>query len=174
MLGLNRIFNALSTELIRAITGKLFTEEQIRSVTSNAVGKYLANWLPELGNEKAARERVDEARTHIATASAIVMDIQTELNAQTGALDKLLVEIEEKKKLAEQYAQLAATNQEQFSAFRREIEEVLRQQLVVQSEKGKRVRQVASAVIWLVTLVLGAALGTYFKEVFTWLKVILA
>jgi hypothetical protein len=35
--------------------------------------------------------------------------------------------------------------------------------------KGKRLRQFVSAAIWLVTLVLGAALGTYFKEVFAWI-----
>ncbi len=174
MLSINMLANAVSTELIRLVTGKLFTEEQIRSVSSHAIGKYLADWLPELGNEKAARERVEEARSHIATASTIIIDMQAELNDEAEKLDKLLFDIEEKKKLAEHYALLATTNQEQFSAFRREIEEVLRQELVVQSEKGKRSRQVASAFIWLVTLFLGAALGTYFKEALAWLKFILA
>jgi len=174
MLGFNTLINAVSTELIRAVTGKLFTEEQIRSVTSHAAGKYLADWLPEPGNEKAARERVEEARTHIATASAIITDMQTELNDQAAQLDKLLVEIMEKKKLAEQYAHLAATNHEQFSAFRMEIEYVLRQELIAQSDKGMLARKVASSTIWIVTLVLGAALGTYFKEVLAWLKIILA
>lgn len=174
MFGLSSIIDAVITELIRAVTGRLFTEEQIRSVTSHTVGKYFANWLPEPGQEKAARERVEEARSHISKASTIISAMQSELTAQTTQLDKVLLEIEEKKKLAEQYEQLAATKQEQFSAFRREMEEAIRQELVAQSENGKRVRQVASFSFWLVTLVLGAALGTYFKEVLAWLKSVLA
>jgi hypothetical protein len=56
--------------------------------------------------------------------------MQTELSAQTGHLDKLLVEIEEKKKVAERYADLAAINQQQVAAFREEMEEILRKELV--------------------------------------------
>jgi|SRR5208283_3668720 len=168
MLGVEVIVNAVSAELFRAITGKLFTEKQIRAVSSNAVGKYFVDWFPKVGADKTARERVEEARGHIASASAIITDMQTELSAQTGHLDNLLVEIEEKKKLAERYADLAATNQQQLAAFREEMEEVLRKELIAQSEKGKRLRQVVSVAIWLVTLVLGAALGTYFKEVSAW------
>jgi hypothetical protein len=162
------ILNAVSAELFRAITGKLFTDDQIRAVSSNAVGKYFVEWLPKIGGDKVAHERVEEARGHIASASAIITDMQAELSAQTGHLDKLLVEIEEKKKLAERYADLAATNQQQVSAFRQEMEEALRKELVAQSEKGKRLRQAVSVALWLVTLFLGAALGTYFKEVSAW------
>lgn len=168
------LVDAVGTELIRTLTGKLFTESQIRSITTHAVGKYFAEWLPEPEKDKAARERVEEAQGHIAKASSIIAGMQQELAAQTEQLDKLLSEIEEKKKLADQYAQLGKTNQEQFSAFRKEMEEVLRQELIAQSEQGKRLRQAASTVIWLVTLVLGAALGTYFREVLTWLKIIVA
>ena len=93
---------------------------------------------------------------------------------QSAQLDKLLVEVEEKKRLAEKYGQLATTNQQQFAAFRSEIEEVLRKELMAQAEKGRRPRQVASFTIWLFTLVLGAWLGTYFKEVLAWAKALFA
>lgn len=158
------LFTAVGTELIRGISGRLFTEEQIRSVTNHAVGKHLANFLPEPMEEQAARERVEEAREHIAKASNIISQLQIELGSQTKQLDLVLVELEEKKKLAHKYETLAKTSQEQFSALKSEMESALRQELIAQSEKGKGVRRLASAVIWLLTLIIGAALGTYFKE----------
>src|SRR6202044_2307868 len=94
---------AISTELLRAVTGKLFTEAQIRTVTSHAVGKYFAEFLPEPHKDRAARARVEEAREHIASASAIIAEMQQELGSQTEQLDKLLAEVDEKKKLAERY-----------------------------------------------------------------------
>lgn len=172
MLTFSGLFDAISTELVRAVTGKLFTEAQIRSVTSHAVRKYFAEYLPEASQDRAARERVEEAREHIAKASEIIAQMHIELGSQTEQLERLLTEVEEKKRLAERYETLAKTNQEQFAAFRAEMENALRQELIVQSEKGKRLRRVASAFLWLVTLVLGAALGTYFKEVFQWLRTI--
>jgi hypothetical protein len=171
---LDLLLKAISTEMIRGLTGKLFTDDQIRSLTQNAVLKYFTDWFPEPGEEKAARERVEEARNHIGKASAIIAAMQTELTSQTGQLDKLLREIEEKKRLAGEYAARAAISEEHFAVIRGEIEDALRQQLVAQSEKGKGVRRAVSLFIWLVTLLLGAALGTYFKEVIAWLKLIAA
>ena len=57
---------------------------------------------------------------------------------------------------------------------RSEMEEVLRKELVAQAEKGIRLRQAVSFAIWLFTLVLGAWLGTYFKEVLPWAKALVA
>ena len=54
------------------------------------------------------------------------------------------------------------------------MEEVLRKELVAQAEKGRRLRQAVSFAIWLFTLVLGAWLGTYFKEVLPWAKALVA
>jgi len=94
--------------------------------------------------------------------------MQSDLNSQTAHLDQLLTEIEEKKKLAERYQNLAEISQEKFEAFRLEMEETLRKEIIAQSDKGKRARQIASFLIWFFTLILGAALGTYFKDIVTW------
>ena len=170
MFGIEVVTSAVAVELSRAITGRLFTEDQIRSVTKTAIGKYFTDLLPEPADERTARERVEEARVHIGKASAIIGQMQVELSTQSKQLDALLGEVEEKKKLADKYGQLAATNQKQFAAFRAEMEDVLRKELVAQAEKGRRLRQAASFAIWFVTLVLGAWLGTYFKEVLAWGK----
>lgn len=122
--------------------------------------------MPEPKNDKAARERVEEARDHIAKATAIITHLQDELGSQTQQLDAVLKELEEKKQLAEQYGALAKTGQDQFSAFKNEMESALRQELTAQSEKGKGVRRVASAILWAVTLILGA----YLKDVIAWLR----
>jgi hypothetical protein len=157
--------HSLTAELVRRLTGSLFTEDQIRSVATHAVGKYFVDWLPEPGAERAARERVEEARAHIEVASVIISGMQSELNAQTEKLDMLLGEIEEKKRLADRYQTLANTNQEHFSAFRAEMEDTLRKELVAQSEKGKRFRQLASLLIGVFNLVAGAALGAYWNDI---------
>jgi hypothetical protein len=99
MIEFNTLLNVVSTELTRSITGRLFTDDQIRAVTSNVVGKYFADWLPKVGADKAAHDRVEEARSHIEMASSIITAMQGELNAQTGQLDKLLVEIEGRRNL---------------------------------------------------------------------------
>ena len=145
MFGLNTLFHAIVIELIRAVTGRLFTEDQIHEVTTTAIGKYFADWFPEPADERAARERVEEARLHIQKASLIISGMQEELSQQTAQLDNLLDDVEEKKKLAERYGHLTATNREQFAALRAELEESLRKELVAQAEKGRRLRQAGSA-----------------------------
>lgn len=164
------VFNALFNEVFRSVTGKLFTDAQIRAVASHAVGKYFIELLPEQSDERSARERVSEARDHIAKASAIITGMQAELGSQTQQLEILLAEVDEKKKLAEKYETLANTNQQQFSAFKSEMENSLRRELISQSEKGRVLRRIASAILWLLTLILGAALGTYFKEIIGWFR----
>ena len=159
-------FNALS----RAITGRLFTDDQIKNITSGAVGKYFADLFPTPKDEREAQAKVDAARKHITAASAIILDMQENLESQNQNLDHLLTEIEEKKKLADRYETLAQTGQQEFAAFRAEMEESLRKELQEQAAKGRRFRQVASLLIWLITLLAGAALGTYFQDILAWFQ----
>src|SRR3990167_8313124 len=95
--------NAIAAEAIRTITGRLFTDAQIRQVATHAVGKYFADLMPEPADERAARVRVEEAQSHIEQASAIISQLQSELGSQTQQLDKVLAEIEVKKQLAMRY-----------------------------------------------------------------------
>ncbi|EKE25284.1 MAG: hypothetical protein ACD_5C00224G0002 [uncultured bacterium] len=170
---INSLFLEISSSVIRQLTGQLFTDTQLKSITTHAIGRYFSDWLPKPEEDKRARERVEEAREHIEKASSIISSMQSDLNSQTAQLDKLLIEIEEKKMLAERYEELAETSQEKFTAFRQEMEKALRKEIIAQSEQGKRVRQTASLIVWIFTLVLGAALGTYFKDVVSWGKTFL-
>jgi hypothetical protein len=156
-------------ELTRFITGQLFTEKQIRSITSHAVGKHLSDWFPEPESEIRTQERVKQAKLYINEASLIIASMQEELVTQSAELDELLKAIDEKKRLAERYANLAQTSAEKFSAFKVEMEEALRQELRRQSEKGKFIRLAVSFSLWFITLVLGAALGAYFRDITGWL-----
>lgn len=160
-----RVYNEFPRTLVRAITGKLYTDEQIKTITSGAVGKYFAEFFPTPKVELAAKERVDAAQKHISAASSIIRDMQDDLETQHHELGELLKEVELKKRLADRYQALAHTNREAFEAFRLEMEKALRKELHEQSEKGKRVRQVVSVILWVVTLIVGAALGAYFKDI---------
>jgi len=104
---------------------------------------------------------VELLRLHIKEAAEIIVSLQEDLEKQAHQLEALAKEIEEKKKLADRYSILATTNQESFAAFKAELEETIRKELIAQSEKGKRIRRLASFIVWFITLVMGAALGTY-------------
>ncbi len=163
------ILTTLSAELVsqatRALTGQLFTEEQIKRITGHSVGKYLKELFPDNELKRTQRERIELAQGHIEEASLIMTDMRTELDAQKQTLGRSLGEIEEKKYTAENYAQLSDTNQGAVLAVRQEIETALREELVRQSKTGRGTRRVASALLWITTLVIGAALGSYFREV---------
>lgn len=174
MFRLKIISDEMFSAIIRAITGRLFNEDQIKKITSDAVGRYFAEFFPTQRKELDAQERVESAREHISIASTILSEMQQDLEEQDKKLSYLLREVEEKKNLAERYQTLATANQKEFQAFRDEMEDALRRELIQQAEKGRRIRQAASFVIWLLTLIVGAALGAYFKEVMSWIKGIFA
>jgi len=152
-------------ELSRLITGRIYTDEQIKTITSSAVGKYFTDFFPTPKDEQAVKEKVNAAREHISAASTIIFEMQDNLESQSKSLEHLLTEIEEKRKLAERYETLAKTNKQEFTAFREEMEMSLRKELEEQAAKGRRLRQFASLFLWLVTLVAGAALGAYFRDI---------
>lgn len=161
---ISEFLGTLGASIIRAVTGALYTDEQIKSITKGAVGKYLKEFFPPSQDELNAQNRVAYARDHIEAASAIIRDMQEDLESQESQLNSLLDSINEKKKLADRYQTLAETNREAFNAFRIEMEEALKRELIEQENKGKRMRQITSILMWLITLFSGAALGHYFED----------
>jgi predicted RNase H-like nuclease (RuvC/YqgF family) len=157
--------NQLSISLIKSATGSLLTKDQIQKITSHSVGRYLKEFLPEDEDERDSREKVEAARAHIANATSIISDIRSDLDSQSEALNSLLTEIEEKKKTAEEYKLLVETNQDAFAAMRRQLEDSVRAELTRHSEEGRAMRRAVSGFITVVTLVVGAALGAYFKDI---------
>jgi hypothetical protein len=168
-------FLDLLRAVVQVLTSRWLTDDQIRTISSNVVGIYFADWLPTPKEEREAAERVKVAQTHIAEASSIIASLRSDLDGQAQQLSQLIADIEEKKRAAEHYAALAKTNQEAFAPMRVEMEKAIREQLIAQANKGKRMRQVASFIVWLITLVLGAALGAYFdpavKATRAWLSI---
>ncbi len=70
------IVNAMYIEMVRRVTGRLLTDDQIRTISSHAVGKYLTEFLPETEDEKTASEKVEAARHHITEASSIITEMK--------------------------------------------------------------------------------------------------
>lgn len=162
------LYTELFTQIVRTLTGALYTDGEIKRITRGATGKYLEEFFPATKDEQDAQNRIMSARNHIEAAGTIIRDMQDDLEAQDRQLNELLSTIDEKKKLADRYQTLAATNKEAFKAFREEMENALRNELTEQANQGKNLRQIASAIIWIVTLIVGAALGSYFKDIVTW------
>jgi hypothetical protein len=156
-------------DLVRALsqvlTSRWLTDAQIRSISAGLVGRYFTDWLPTPKEEHEAAERVAAAQEHIAEASRIITSLRTDLDTQAQQLTQIITDIDQKKKAAEHYADLARTGQKAFAPIRAEMERAIREQLVAQANQGKRMRQLASFIIWLITLVAGAALGAYFLTI---------
>jgi hypothetical protein len=159
----------LITELLRVasqlLTSRLLTDEQIRSISKNIVGRYFSDWLATPKQEQETAQKVDLARAHITEASQIISGIRADLDTQANQLNQLVLDIEAKKRDAAHYAALAKINQEAFSPFKAEMERAIREQLVMQANKDKHLRQIVSFIFWLITLILGAALGAYFPQI---------
>lgn len=158
----------LGQTLVRAVTGKLLRDSQIVTLTSSVVGRHFSEWFPEPEAVRDSKARIDEARSHIAAAVQIVEGLRTDLDSQATELDDLQKQVDEKRRLAERYAAIAAVHRDATTALRQEIEETLRRELIAQSNEGKRVRQVASLALWVFTLVVGAAAGVYYPRVEAW------
>jgi predicted RNase H-like nuclease (RuvC/YqgF family) len=163
-------FIPLSTESIlqvvtQIVTGSLLTDDQVRSISKNVVGSLLADWLPSVEDDTKIEKRVEEARLHITEANRIIFGLQSELDNQVKQLNHLVTEIEDKKKVAEHYTTLIETNKREFDAFKIEMEKAVRQELRAEAERGKYIRQLISLIIWVTTLILGAALGVYFVPI---------
>lgn len=89
----DQFINELSTQVIRSITGQLFTKDQIKQITKHSLGRYFEALLPEDEEELERAERLAAAQRHIESASKIMAEMRVELDAQTETLNRLLEEI---------------------------------------------------------------------------------
>lgn len=182
-----KMMNILSpflSSLMDVLKGTLISDKQIKSISKKIIETYFGDFYPTPPQENDIKERIGEAQSHITQAGRIISDLQYELANQSEQLNKLLVEIDEKKSIADYYANLAETSKKEFEPLKTEIEsaikrqmlaeaeknkvvfeQALQKQLKAEAEKGKHLRRFASFIVWLVTLVLGAALGAYFIQI---------
>jgi len=61
---ISSIYIEILSSLSRGVTGQLFTDDQIKAITSHAIGRYLSDWLPEPEEEKKARESRRSKRSY--------------------------------------------------------------------------------------------------------------
>ena len=167
MFGLSYI--DLLSSLSQIITGRLLSDAQIRSISSTLVGKMFSGWLAEPKDERAVKERVEVARSHIASATQILGDLKVELEEKSNQLDALVTNAEMQRRKAEEYSALAQANAATVKAIRAQIEEAVRDELGTQARRGRRLRQVVSITSWIVSLLLGAALGAHWNKVEAWI-----
>lgn len=158
------LYYELSIQIFRILTGQLFTQKQIKDITEHAVGRYFKDLFPETAYLDRS-EKIAIAQNNISTASNIIAELKLDLDAQVETLNQLLEEIKEKQDVAQQYEELAKTNKDAARAVRAEIENSIRHELEIQSNKNRNIRRISSIIIWLLTLIAGGALGAYFKDI---------
>ncbi len=163
-----QLAHSIAYSFVNGITGRLFTQKQIGDIAKSVISISFSPDAPDPADPTAAQERFDEARVHFAKANAIITDMQEELTQQSNKLGELHVEVATQKNLAAEYGRLAALSKEDSSAVRGAFEEAVRNGIAAEAEKGRTSRRIASAIWAVVTLVGGAWLGAYFKEIPSW------
>jgi len=158
----------LLSSLSQIVTGRLLSDTQIRRISSTLVGKMFTDWLAEPKDERAIKERVEAARDHIASATKILGDLKFELEEKSTQLDVLVANAEAQRRKAEEYSALAQANAVTVKAIRAQIEEAVRDELGAQAGHGRRLRQTVSITSWILSLLLGAALGAHWSKVEAW------
>lgn len=159
------MLESIGRSVVQILTGRLLAEAQIEKISASVVGRLLSDWLPEPKNEREAHGRVDAARTHITEATRLVTELKADLDKQIAELQALAVEVEAKKRQAEDYTALASANESTVRALKGQLEAVVRRELEEQASKGRRVRQTVALLVWFVTLVGGSAVGAHWREI---------
>jgi hypothetical protein len=166
---LQTVLSDFSLSLLRAlsqlITGKLLTDSQIQSISSNLVGRFVADWLPEPKSQREAKQKVEKVRDYLAEATKIVSELKEEIDHRVTELESLVGEVEEKRKKVEEYTALIEAGEPAIRAIRGPLEESVRKELEAQAKKGRGTRLLVNLLAWLITLVLGAALGAHWSSV---------
>lgn len=159
--------DALSVVIIRAITGLLLSDREVKEIAQEATEHLLRfdPFGPIRGTGDQPPEKIAIAQNHIRSASAIIGEIAGELEAQSIALENLTAEFESKRKVAAEYEQLAATNEAAAEAFTNQMRRSIATELEERSRKGRNMRRFTTLFIWFITLVSGAALGHYFSDI---------
>jgi hypothetical protein len=145
----------------------IVSDALLSSVAESLANEVFAKLIREkvLGaDEQDIRDRAKVAAARIDEASTIISDIQTELSARSSELDKLMGLIEERQNEAMHWGNLASVNEEMASAFTKELEKGVREQLRAELNKGKRRRQVVSLIWWIFTLLIGAIVGAIVQQ----------
>jgi hypothetical protein len=89
---LAKLGDELLNVVMRTISGRLFTDQQIKTIISGANGKYFADVFPTPRHEQEPQPKVDVARKHIAAASSIILEMRQNLMSQNQDLERLLKE----------------------------------------------------------------------------------
>jgi hypothetical protein len=64
-LDLTTITAVIAVEIVRLLTGRLFTKDEISKITSHTIGRYLTELFPKIEEGKGVEDRVSEAQAHI-------------------------------------------------------------------------------------------------------------
>jgi hypothetical protein len=164
-LNVNSVFLELLSLLSKVLTGPLLTPDQIKSISKSAVGQYLTDFLPTPESEILAADRVENARLHVEAATRIILEIKEDLDSQRAQLERTIFEIEEKRNLAKHYETLLKSDEETAAAYRKELEDAVQARLTKAQEEGRAARRIASAIFWVVNLIIGAGVGAYYRDI---------
>ena len=138
---LSNLLVDVSQVVSQIATGRLLTANQIRTITSNVVGRYFADWFAAPKDEQNAAKRVDEARGHLAEATRLITSLKTDLDEQTTKLEAVFANLQVKKNEASHYEKLAAANKDLYEPLKRDSERAFgvnlksRRRKVVDSDK---------------------------------------
>jgi hypothetical protein len=143
------------------------TGRSVTSTTTEVISSIISNYVTEKFGEPrpSGTEKIAIAKRHMEKAGEILDEIRGDLASEAKKLEELSATVELKRLDVVRYDALAATNKETINAIRQELEIAIQAKLEEQARKGRRMRQAVAAFMWIITLIAGAALGTYFPRI---------
>lgn len=152
-----RVLSAM-VDVLRGVTA---TQVILGPVLGDVVNQVVRDLLARPQAEDDIRARAAAASNHLAEAGAILSELQRELTSRNDELSQLLASIEERREEAEHWKKLASVNEDLAQSLTREIERRVREQMRLELERNKTIRRIASFLVWLLTLFLGAIIGVW-------------
>jgi len=134
-----------------------------RGATSLAQLRGALKTTPEEIQEDYSR-RVEMAADHLLKAGSLLSSLRTDLERQSQELANVQANIDKHKQDVEYWKKLADINKESAQVLTVELESALRRQIRQELDRGKNLRRVASAIGWIITLILGGIVGAMIQQ----------
>lgn len=152
---LSAFLDALA-EISRQLIGTSIAPILATDAITKVVAEVLRDFMSAERRAPTISDRAADATKALTHASQIIGELETELANHKNRLDEVVVQIETKRMEANHWANLASFNEQQVAALTAEVERRLREQIRAEQKRNIGWRRVATFVIWLITLILGA------------------
>lgn len=164
MISVYALASSISQEVIRLLTGRLLSEEQISKLSDGAFAPLLKTYLPAKRDRRDLSAKVEAALGHMDAAGQIIEELQKELELKKADLDSVSVDLKAKQQLVQDQEAALKVSEEQLKGMRGVFTNAIR----AEANRGARTRRLVALLMWLITLLAGAWAGANYQSWVAW------